>query len=145
MLLCSLLDMYVRTYERTWCARMIFLPQRWKNQAFNVSFASFFDNHFIISWNNGTITWVFCIANAICQADEEREKISLCTQFINYNFRIIYQIVEYGNRIHTFHSYSSSIFTHFALIGIKTKMGKNSELGGTRMSHTKRLCLTYAY
>lgn len=49
----------------------------------------------------------------------KNDKISLCTQFINYNFRIIYQIVEYGNRMHTFHSYST-IFTHFAIIRIKT-------------------------
>lgn len=45
LLLCSyaLSDIYI-------CKRsMISLPQTWKNQAFNASFASLFDNHFIIS------------------------------------------------------------------------------------------------
>lgn len=38
---------------------------------------------------------------------KKRKKILLCTQFINYNFGIIYQIAEYRNRVQSYISLAS--------------------------------------
>lgn len=120
LLLCSYALSHA--YPSWWC--MIFLPQSdGKIRRLMWALRHFFDNHFIISLNTSRITaFLHCEFMSCSRGRQSGWQISLSAQFINYNFRIIYQIAEYRKSCSIVyiisctehHMYSFHVFTRFA-------------------------------
>lgn len=106
-----------------------------------MSFASFFDNHFIISRERERDS---SRTPALFVLSDSQKKILafVCAQFINYNFRIIYQIEENGNLVPFLLR-----FWDTSEESTSTRSGRERNLSASTsfQSHVSYMCLLIAF